>query len=135
MDLHTTPYLPATLLHGDTAPDQTEPARPKELECRECGIPASEGDSVQLRLCGCVLCEACMPCRECHEEDAAPCEPALTPLPPGTPRCGCGCVLLPHSLRCPLCDKDPEPNVPLEITGDVLAGVDPLDIGDWPTPF
>ncbi len=44
-------------------------AQTKDMQCRECGKTPEEDDSVQLRLCGCVLCENHMPCRECDGEE------------------------------------------------------------------
>lgn len=64
-----------------------------------------------------------------------PQEPTWTP--PGTPRCVCGCVLLPLSLSCPLCDvQRVDADTPLQVDETPLpAGTDPLDLYDPPPPF
>lgn len=35
------------------------------LICETCGVSAKDDDSVQERVCECVLCERCMPCEAC----------------------------------------------------------------------
>jgi hypothetical protein len=38
------------------------------LVCEGCAVSHSDDDSVQKRLCGCILCEDCMPC-QAHDDD------------------------------------------------------------------